>query len=75
MYTFCRSIRIAGRRSTDNRCICSLSHRLGEVPTTARNVRLKAAWSAKPLSRAISESGAEEDFSRNFARSTLRAMR
>jgi hypothetical protein len=48
---------------------------MGELPTTARNDRLKAAWSGKPLSRAISESGAEDDLSRNFARSTLRAMR
>jgi hypothetical protein len=48
---------------------------MGDVPTTARNVRLNAAWSEKPLSRAISESGAEEDLNRNFARSTLRAMR
>jgi hypothetical protein len=55
--------------------MCSLSHRIGEVPTAARNDRLKAAWSEKPLSRAISESGAEDDLSRDFARSTLRAMR
>jgi hypothetical protein len=48
---------------------------MGEVPTTARKVRLKAAWSEKPLSRAISESGALDDLSRNFARSTRRAMR
>ena len=57
------------------RCSASLRHRPGELPTTALNVRLNAAWSAKPASRATSESGRWESVNSSFDLSTRCRMR
>ena len=53
----------------------SRRHRPGVEPTIALNVRLNAAWSEKPQSRAISDSADVAVASLSFAMSILMRIR